>query len=178
MKKILSALAVISLISSSAAFAQVIPGSITFEGASIGVPVFGGVGLLLLSLVMGSMAFRFFRKGGTGHMAAISALAVGSLVASLSGAQLVNKSWAAVPTGITNLAGETFPLFPGNYLIFKNLTNVPMTVVEIRDPECASLVVPNDAVVPRAVTFCAEELTLAESEECHLSVPVIKCSIK
>ncbi len=135
MKRLLSAVLLLAI--SSTAFAQAPVGDITFVPVSFAVPIFGGIGLLLLSLFMGGAAFRFFRKGTSGHTAAISALAVGAIVASVSGVQLVGKSWA--PTAwvetITSSSGGTFDIRAIN-VIYDNQSGVDLLIADIRTPGC------------------------------------------
>lgn len=143
MKKISFALL---LTASSTALAQLNGGSITFSPESIGIPIFGGAGIALLGLLMGGLAFIMRRKGT--HLFAISALAVGGLVATLSGAHIIEDTIAGGSTDITNPNGDnTFPLYD-MVQDFNNVSGVNMIVTDIQSPVCLK---PAKFVTPRNV---------------------------
>lgn len=178
MNRLLSAL--LLLTASTTAFAQgLVNGVITFSPTATAVPIFGGFGLMLLGLLMGGAAFRVFRKRTSGHVSAISALAVGALVAATSGVHLVSDAWANSFTYevITNPAGQTFVVPLHERISYCNESGVEMAVTQLVNPNslvsCGSQI---ETVEPRLVPISCPEPTvpcklgdtLANNEACFV----------
>ena len=182
MKLKASLVAAFSLVSSFSAYAQT-DGSMDYGPPSAAaIPVGGGGALLLLGLMLAGAAYWMLRRGGTsGHMAAVSTLAVGALVASLSGAQIIGDAYGPGPTLLNNPDGGTVPVFPG-YTEYQNATNVPLQIKSINPPTCPPpQVVPTQAVIQRIAAYpvCTPgSTTLQPDGICstdYCSEPVVEC---
>jgi hypothetical protein len=174
MKKISSAVATLSLVASSTVLAQDGGiGTIIFGRGSVAVPALGGAGLVLLGLVLAAAGMS--RKGTSGHMTAVLALAVGALISSLSGLQLVGQAWAAAWAGVETIespSGGAFPVYPAPWL-YHNASGADLLIrkIEITDPDACIVeqVVPlNGVVVPDPSFDCEEGKTLPDGESCLL----------
>ncbi len=146
-------------------------------GPILQVPVGGGAAMIGLALLMASAAFFMLRRGGTrGNMAAISALAIGALVAGLSGVRVLDDAWAG-GVSLDNPSGGGVVVPIGDE-VYMNTTGADLMIRSLRGPYCNSIGIPiflDDRVLP-ADPYCEVGLILAPNEQCMTSYNPV-CSI-
>ncbi len=111
-------------------------GTITYAPMAV-VPGLQGIGLLILAVLLGVIAWRLLRQPHpSNRLAALAALGVGVTAASLGGVQIFQDVNAiTAPIQLNNPAGGTADV-PTFYQEYINSSGVALNIVSVTNPFC------------------------------------------
>lgn len=136
----------------------------------VAVPIGGGLFLIVLAGLLAFLAGRgFLRRSAFAPMALLSVI---SLALGLSGAQLVERGWAALAAvQLDNPAGDTVDIFPG-YREYQNATGGPLAIQRIEIAECT---VAGHVATASLHPSCTAGTILGSGETCQTDYPACAC---
>lgn len=148
-------------------------GVLQYGPNAIGVPVGGGIALLVLGGLLAAAAFWVIRRGGNvNRIATVATLAVAALVSWLSGAQIVHDAWANGGILLDNPSGGSVPV-PEGQESYLNASGVTLRILSLTPPcpdaqnQALNACVPNATVLANGES-CDTDFTcvLPEPEVC------------